>query len=186
MADVRRAARPKAQPPAPGQGALLVPPADTRDPVVQIEREAVKLAIQRPELVGADFDAVSDGAFTVAAYDAVRGLVRDAGGAAGSPGGEVWSTKLRDQAPDDALRNLLTELAVEPLRVTIDDDKRYAVAVVARLKEMHTTRRIVDLKAKLQRLNPVDQVADYNRMFGELVALEQLRRDLREQALGAL
>ena len=45
-------------------------------------------------------------------------------------------------------------------------------------------RRISDLKRKLQRTNPVEQAADYNRMFGELVALEGHRRALRERAIG--
>jgi DNA primase len=186
VVDVRRAGRPKARPAAPGQGALLVPPTDSRDPVVQIERQAVKLAIQRPGLVGPLFDAVESGAFTVAAYDAVRAVVVEAGGATSAAGGEAWAATLRDKAPDDAVRNLITELAVEPLPVTTDDDPRYAGAVVARLHELHATRRIAELKAKLQRLNPVEETEGYNRMFGELVALEQHRRGLREQALGAL
>ena len=164
----------------------MVPPADSRDPVVQIEREAVKLAIQRPALVGPVFDQIDDGAFTVAAYDAIRGVVGAAGGAASAPGGESWAASLREHAPDDALRQLITELAVESLRATTEDDPRYAGAVIARLKEMHTTRRIAELKARLQRLNPVEGVEEYNRKFGELIALEQHRRGLREQALGAL
>ena len=41
------------------------------------------------------------------------------------------------------------------------------------------------MKSRLQRTNPVEQAAEYNRMFGELVALEQHRRNLRERALGA-
>ena len=45
-------------------------------------------------------------------------------------------------------------------------------------------RRIADVKSRLQRTNPVEQAADYNRMFGELVALEQHRRSLRERAIG--
>ena len=45
-------------------------------------------------------------------------------------------------------------------------------------------RRIADLKSRLQRTNPVDHPVDYNRMFGELVALEQHRRTLRERAVG--
>ena len=31
-------------------------------------------------------------------------------------------------------------------------------------------------------MNPVTQATEYNRMFGELVALESHRRSLREQA----
>ena len=46
-------------------------------------------------------------------------------------------------------------------------------------------RRIADLKSKLQRTNPVEHPVDYNRMFGELVALEQHRRTLHDRAVGA-
>ena len=46
-------------------------------------------------------------------------------------------------------------------------------------------RRINDLKSKLQRTNPVEHPVDYNRMFGELVALEQHRRTLHEKAVGS-
>ena len=44
-------------------------------------------------------------------------------------------------------------------------------------------RRIADVKSRLQRTNPVDHALDYNRMFGELVALEQHRRNLRDQPM---
>ena len=47
-----------------------------------------------------------------------------------------------------------------------------------------TERRIADVKARLQRTNPVEHALDYNRMFGELVVLEQHRRKLREGAVG--
>ena len=42
-------------------------------------------------------------------------------------------------------------------------------------------RRIAELKSRLQRTNPVEHAAAYNKMFGELVALEQYRRTLRDQ-----
>ena len=45
-------------------------------------------------------------------------------------------------------------------------------------------RRIDEVKSRLQRTNPVEHELDYNRMFGELVALEQHRRQLRERAIG--
>ena len=55
---------------------------------------------------------------------------------------------------------------------------------VYRLQELTALRRIAELKSRLQRTNPVDQATDYNRMFGELVALEQHRRSLRELSMG--
>jgi DNA primase len=159
---------------------------DPRDPAVQVEREAVKLAVQRPALVGPLFDALEPGAFTAPAYALVRDIVVQAGGTTNAIGGEAWVGALLEQAPDDEARSLLTELAVEQVRETTDDDPRYAGAVLARLRELHATRLIVELKSRLQRLNPVEEVENYNRMFGELVALEQHRRGLREQGLDGL
>jgi DNA primase len=78
-------------------------------------------------------------------------------------------------------------LAVEGLRLGREPDERSARAHLARLQELTCLRRIADLKSKLQRTNPIDKADDYNRMFGELIALEQYRTELREQAIsGAL
>ena len=49
---------------------------------------------------------------------------------------------------------------------------------------MTAARRIDEVKSRLQRTNPVEDPTGYNRMFGELVALEQHRRELRERAIG--
>ena len=57
-------------------------------------------------------------------------------------------------------------------------------ANVYRLQELTAQRRITELKSRLQRTNPVEQATDYNKMFGELVALEQHRRQLRDLAVG--
>ena len=65
-----------------------------------------------------------------------------------------------------------------------DPDATYAAANVYRLQELTALRRINDLKSRLQRTNPVDQATDYNRMFGDLVALEAHARALREKAIG--
>jgi len=42
------------------------------------------------------------------------------------------------------------------------------------------------LKSKLQRLNPVESPTDYNRLFGELIVLEQRKKSLRERGLGGI
>ncbi|MDX6288117.1 MAG: primase [Frankiales bacterium] len=159
---------------------------DPRDPGLQIEREAAKLAVQRPALVGPVFDAVDAEVFTAPAYAMIRTAVAAAGGTTSATGGEAWVTALLEHAPDDTARSLITELAVEPLRATTDDDPRYAGAVLARLRELQATRLIAELKGRLQRVNPVEEAENYNRMFGELVALEQHRRGLREQGLAEL
>ena len=40
------------------------------------------------------------------------------------------------------------------------------------------------MKSKLQRTNPVEEAETYNRMFGELAALEAHRRALRDRIVG--
>ncbi len=82
----------------------------------------------------------------------------------------------------------MTRLAVEPLRAPRSDgeaDARYADAVLARIEELAVSREIAVIKSRLQRLSPVED-AGYNRMFGDLVALEQRRKVLSERAAGAL
>jgi DNA primase len=101
--------------------------------------------------------------------------------------------KLRDsllgQFEDDTTHpavRTFNALAVEPLLAAKEPDQAYAAAHVYRLQEVTAMRRIADLKSKLQRTNPVDEATEYNRMFGELVALESHRRTLRERAIGAV
>ncbi|WP_343900338.1 hypothetical protein [Nocardioides aquaticus] len=50
--------------------------------------------------------------------------------------------------------------------------------------ELTAARRIAEVKSRLQRTNPVEHPAEYNRMFGELAALEQHRRQLRDRMAG--
>ena len=104
--------------------------------------------------------------------------------ASGEWGGEAWVAKLRDSVSDPAVTSALSALAVEPLPSTKDPSPGYVAAHVYRLQEVTAMRRIAELKSKLQRTNPVEHAAEYNRMFGELVALEQHRRTLREKAIG--
>jgi DNA primase len=163
-------------------------PYDRADPVIQVEREALKLAVQRPALCGPAFDVLGPAAFTAVPHAAVRELIDACGGARGAAGAQEWVARLRDAAPDDQVRGFVTELAVEALRVPRADgepDTRYADAVLARVEELAVSRRIAEVKSRLQRLNPVEARADYNRTFGDLVALEQRRKALVEKAAGA-
>jgi DNA primase len=175
-----------------GPGAAEVPAEavryDLADPVIQVEREALKLAVQRPGLCGPAFDVLGPAAFTAAPHGAVRELIDGCGGARGAAGAQEWVARLRDAAPDDQVRGFVTQLAVEALRVPRADgepDSRYADAVLARVEELAISRRIAQVKSRLQRLSPVDARPEYNRTFGDLVALEQRRKALVEKAAGA-
>jgi DNA primase len=156
--------------------------------VIQLEREALKLAVQRPALCGPAFDALGQECFTAPAHAAVYGLVTNCGGARSAAGGRDWSERLRAAAPDDEARGFVTSLAVEPLRTPRRDgeaDARYADAILARVEELSVSREIAVIKSRLQRMSPI-QEAGYNRLFGDLVALEQRRKMLAERGSGAL
>jgi DNA primase len=47
-------------------------------------------------------------------------------------------------------------------------------------------RQIADIKSRVQRLSPLEDADEYHALFGDLVALEQYRKALLEQAMGGL
>ncbi len=159
---------------------------DPTDPIVSLERQALKLAVQHPALCGPLFDSVGEEDFTVPAHAVVRLLIADCGGVTSAGSVREWVTRLTQRAVDEGLRDFVTRLAVEPIEVADGEpDARFAAAVLARVEELAVTRRIVTLKSRLQRMNPVDETG-YNRLFGDLIALEQRRKALVEKASGAL
>ncbi|WP_406317556.1 DNA primase [Streptosporangium sp. NBC_01639] len=159
--------------------------ADLTDPGVRIETEVLKLAVQRPALIGPGFDAIGAEAFTLPEHAALYKLIMDAGGTpAAGHGGREWVDRLLAEVTD-ALRGVVTRFAVEELRADVASEERYASAMLAALELVSVTRAIEQLKSLMQRTNPVDEQQDYNRLFGELVALEQQRRVLKERAAGS-
>jgi len=158
----------------------------TDSAAVAVERELVKLVVQSPVLVAPQYDAVEPEAFTAPDLRAVHELVLAAGGSATASNGEAWMTRLLDGATDDAVRQLIVRLAVEAPMSDAAPDERYAGAVLARVQELAATRRTVELKQRLQRLNPVEAPEPYQRLFAELVALEQTVRALRGRGVGEL
>ncbi|MBO2446440.1 DNA primase [Actinomadura barringtoniae] len=171
-----------------GQEPAAVPerPAyDPNDPEVLRERELLKLAVQRPALLGPVFDEIPAEAFMAPPHQAVRGVIAAVGGVTVVAGAAEWVALLHENAADEQVRGLITQLAVEPTRSAQEADDRYAGELLARIKERQLTRMIADVKSKLGRLNPVEQAEEYNKLFGDLVALEQQRREWRERGLGS-
>ena len=154
---------------------------DPRDPRLFLERETLKLVVQFPLAVGRTARDVDADDFSHGAYRALWASVEAAGGP--SAADAQWASRLRDAQNDDLMRSLVSVLAVEPLHSAKAPDDSYVGQHVFRLQELTAMRRIADVKSRLQRTNPVEHAAEYNRMFGELVALEQTRRSLRERAL---
>jgi DNA primase len=158
---------------------------DPNDPEVVCERELLKLAVQRPALLGPEFDEIPADVFLVPPHAAVREVIAAAGGVTVVATAAQWVAVLSERAPNDQVRNTITRLAVEPVRYAREPDDRYATAQLARIKERQLTRLIVDLKSKLGRLNAANQAEEFNRLFGDLVVLEQQRRVWQERGLGS-
>jgi DNA primase len=168
----------------PGQQALVPVHGDVDPQTLELERAALRVAIQRPALAGPQFDDLEPEAFLSPAYRALGETVRKAGGCATQGGGPAWVEALTTAAVDEASRLLIAELSVEAVPADDAALPRYAESVVLRLHEMWISRRLVTVKARLQRTDPSEQTAAYNRLFAELMALEKQRRDLRERGLG--
>jgi DNA primase len=162
------------------------PPYDLSDPVVLVEREALKLAVQRPALCGPEFDALGADAFTAPVHGAVFTLIAACGGTTSGGGTpREWAARLREQAPNERAQAFVTALAVEPLRRNSEPDEKYADALLAQVGQLAVSREITSVKSRLQRMNPVEEQAGYNRMFGDLVGLEKRRKALLDRAAGA-
>ncbi len=189
LSEVRRAAkRPgRAEPARPEQPARprsTVP--DMRDPRFSIERETLKLVLQHPMAIGRTTAHVDAGDFTHPTYRGVWELVAAAGGTVAGADGVGWVARLRDATDDPGVSSAISALAVEPLLTPKEPDAGYVTHHLVRLLELTTMRRIAAVKTRLQRTNPVDHAVEYNKMFGELAALEQHRRTLRDRIIGAV
>ena len=167
---------------------LTGPPYDPHDPVVNLERQVLKLVTQHPALCGPAFDALVPDDFSVEQHRVVMHLILGCGGARSVRSAREWVARLIDASSSDRVREFVTRLAVEPIEVPNADgapDSRYAAEILARVEELAVSRRIAELKSRLQRLNPVESPSEHRRTFGDLVALEQRRKALVEKAAGA-
>lgn len=174
-------------------------PAQTNAPVMHIpgprephlwpQREALKLALQYPQIAGSYFDGITEDAYSNEAYRTVRRAISTLGGVtagAEQPGVE-WLAAVAGEMPDLMARNFVSELAVEPIKLgetgNPDTDlEAYADSVLSRLQEARVGDQVAQLKAQLGRMRPSDDEESYNSLFADLVALEQARRELNDRA----
>ncbi|GAV40557.1 DNA primase [Streptomyces acidiscabies] len=166
--------------------ALKGPALQLRNPVYATERELVKLALQRPELVSPAFDAYGVDEFTCAPYAAVRQAILDAGGAEyGTEDAQDYLMCVREVAPDDTVRAMVTELAVEPImRRTVDDV--YAGAQLVTVRRRAVERRIHDIQSQLTRLATAGDPAQLAAVQNELWVLQEYDRALQAHGVIAL
>ncbi|TWG96258.1 DNA primase [Nocardioides sp. J9] len=158
---------------------------DLRDPRFGIERETLKLVLQHPIAIGRTSADIGSNDFTHPTYRAVWELIAAAGGPVAGQNDAGWVSRVRDGATDPAVSSVVSALAVEPIPANREINADYVAHHLFRLQELTALRRIDEVKSRLQRTNPVENETEFNRMFGELAALEQARRTLREKIVGS-
>ncbi|MEV5318335.1 DNA primase [Streptomyces sp. NPDC052687] len=162
------------------------PALNLRNPVYATERELLKLALQRPELVCPAFDAYGVDEFTAPPYAAVRQAILDAGGVEyGTRDPQEYLVRVREAAPDDTVRAMVTELAVEAImRRTVDE--AYAGEQLVWVRRRAVDRRIQDIQSTLTRLATGGDPARLAAVQNELWVLQQYGQALREHGAAAL
>ncbi|MFE1547491.1 DNA primase [Streptomyces sp. NPDC058718] len=168
--------------PAP-TAAASGPALNLRSPAHRTERELLKLALQRPELVSPAFDAYGIDEFTAPPYAAVRQCVQDAGGATGAPAD--YLDAVREAAPNDGVRALVTELAVETIFAK-SVDEAYAGDQLVTVRLRAVDRRIRDVQGTLARLGANGDPEQLAAVQNELWVLTQYGQSLRNNGAGAL
>ena len=146
-----------------------------KDPILMLEREVLKVKLQVPEMASAWSDLEST-AFSYEPYAQLRTRIDESA--------DQNLSDLLDRTEDPEIRSLITELTVEPIRTDGEISERYIQAIFARLREVAISREIAEMKSSLQRLNPVENEAEYTEAFTRLVALEAQRRVQKELAIG--
>lgn len=159
------------------------PALNLRSPAHITERELLKLALQRPALVSPAFDAYGMDEFTAPPYAAVRQAIMDAGGA--SLGTEDYLTRVRDAAPNDTIRALVTELVVEAIHAKTVDEV-YAGVQLVQVRLRAVDRRVHEIQGTLARLGHQDAPEQLAAVQEELWVLQQYGRRLRNRGAEGL
>jgi DNA primase len=162
------------------------PELNLRSPAHRVERELLKLALQRPELVAPAFDAYGADEFTAPPYAVVREAIEAAGGVTGADG--EFLARVREAAPDDTVRTLVTELAVEPVRAARgrEPDAVYAGMQLVAVRLAAVEVRIAELEGSARRLEAQHDAERSAAVRQQLWTLQQYGRALRERGAAAL
>ncbi|MFF2923471.1 DNA primase [Streptomyces celluloflavus] len=184
--------RPQRRGQAPGAEAAPAAPTprgpalNLRSPAHRVERELLKLALQRPELVSPTFDAYGTDEFTAPPYATVRRCIEDAGGATAGAADSAYVSRVREAAPDDTVRAMVTELTVEPLHTRRDPDEAYAGVQLVAVRLAAVNQRVTEIRGALQRLGPRADPEHLTAVQNELWVLQQYGQSLRERGYAAL
>ncbi len=137
---------------------------------VRLERDLLKVALQYPPAIGEYVDGIGVELFSLPAHRTIWTEVL--------AGGEA--TGMVDRLTDERTRDAVRALVLEPVEVDLDADgmppDSYVRDIVARMKEFALRRLIDEKKRYLQKLNPLENEAEYRERYAELISLEGERQ----------
>jgi DNA primase len=146
-------------------------------PSQKIEREALKLLLQAPELCSSRLGGLDSDQFATAGYRAAFDLIRETADVAASPSALV--ALAHDRARGEQLGKLLVALAVEPPETVGNVTSSYVEQIFLRLKEFALKREADELRKQLQRINPQKAADEFDLLYEQFVRLEGDRRRIR-------
>ena len=141
-----------------------------------MERECLKLTFQFSDLVKTWFAQLTPDCFSNQKYREIFESISN------TELNDISANTAHDATEDEEQRALIAALSVEDFKANVEP--RYVDSVFARVLEINAGRTIADLKSQLQRLDPATQNQEHDRMFQQLLSIEEFRRALREQSLG--
>lgn len=142
---------------------------EVRAPTREVEKEALKLLMQFPDLAGDRLATLDDDHFTKESHRKVLALLRESMGQA--------PADVIGRLQEERMARFLAELAVEPVKGEVG--KEYTERVFSRLEEFSLSRRIDTMKKRLQRINPLTESTSFDSLYEELIELEGERRKVR-------
>src|SRR5699024_10356815 len=158
------------------------PSSDGSDPVIEVERQALQVALQYPMVVPPkQFDALTGEVFRSPGHHAVHDAIRAAGGITQAHRDPAnWAKNVLAAAPD-VIAGMVSELAVRPLPMTENDTTRYCRAILMKLFQLDITRVSADLHGRLQRLDAEADADESAEVLAQLQDLEERKRALRSE-----
>ena len=143
--------------------------AELHTPAKGVEKEALKIMAQSPEIATPFIARIDDEHFTTERFRKAWTILREQGRAA-----------LSTETAERGIPELIAELSVEPLRG--DPGRPYIESVFARLEELTLKRKMDTLRKQLESLNPVTDAPTFDPLFSELSELTSRWRAAKSRA----
>ena len=173
-------AAPQPEATAPTVEEFLTP--DPRDPVARLEKAALEIALQHPELISVEqWRNLATVQFRYRTHrEVAAGIIHAATVMAPTPGIE-WINCVRSGAVE-GVHPAIAELAVSPLPISSDEHlPNFVTGALNALFEQQIARQKSDLMMRLEQLsaNPDDE--EFEAVQRQLLELEMRRRQLNAQ-----